>query len=72
MSFTLKMISLIDKLHLQHFFMEKDNKVMLNLTFNPEHIEEMIDEYLKVNGKNYRPNQFEIDIIKDLEKESVI
>lgn len=48
--------------------MEKDNKVMLNLTFNPEHIEEVIDDVLKVDGKAYSPNQFEIDVLKELER----
>lgn len=67
MSITLKVVSLIDKLHLQNFFMEKDNKVMLNLTIRPDHIEEVIDDVLKVDGNAYCPNQFEIDVLKELE-----
>lgn len=67
MSITLKVVRLLDKLNLQHFFMEKDNKVMLNLTIKPDLIEDTIDDILKVNGKAYRPNQFEIDILKELE-----
>jgi hypothetical protein len=68
MSITLKVVSLIDKLHLQSFFMEKDNKVMLNLSFNPSAIEDVIDDVLKVDGHAYRPNQFEIDVLSELEK----
>lgn len=67
MSVTLKVVSLIDKLHLQNFFMEKDNKVMLNFSFNPSQLEDLIDDVLKVEGKSYRPNQFEIDVINELE-----
>ena len=68
MSITLKVVSLIDKLHLQSFFMEKDNKVMLNLSFNPSAIEDVIDDVLKVDGHAYRPSQFEIDVLSELEK----
>lgn len=67
MSITLKVVSLIDKLRLQNFFMEKDNQVMLNLSFNPSAMEDLIDDVFKVDGASYRPNQFEIDVINELE-----
>jgi hypothetical protein len=67
MSITLRIISLIDKLHLQQFFTEKDNKVLLNLSFDPNHLEQLVDKVLKVDGKEYCPNQFEKDCIKELE-----
>lgn len=67
MSITLKVISLIDKLQLQQFFTEKDNKVMLNLSFDPKHLEDLIDKILKVDGHEYCPNQFEKDCLKELE-----
>tara|TARA_Y100000385_G_C12963841_1_gene580940 strand:+ start:196 stop:402 length:207 start_codon:yes stop_codon:yes gene_type:complete len=67
MSITLKIVNLIDKLRLQRFFMEEDNKVMLNFILSPDHIEDLIDDTLKVDGKTYSPNQFEMEILKDLE-----
>lgn len=67
MSITLKLVALVDRLHLQNFFMEKDNKVMLNLSFDPNKIESLIDQYFTSKGKAYKPNEFEESCIKDLE-----
>ena len=67
MSLTIKLVSLIDKLRLQSFFVQQDNKVMLNLSINPEKIEEFIDDTFKVNGKKYQPNQLEVDVMKELD-----
>ena len=68
MSVTFKIIELIDRLHLQKFFMEKDNKILLNISIDPNRIEELIDRTLKPRGKNYKPNQFELDCINELER----
>lgn len=46
--------------------MEKENKVMLNVSFDPARIEDVIDGLLPTRGKKYKPNQFEIDVIKEL------
>lgn len=67
MSITLKIVNLIDKLHLQNFFAQKDNKVMINISFDPTVIEDAIDELLKVDGRPYTPSQLEIDDIDELE-----
>jgi len=67
MSITLKIVNLIDKLRLQRFFMEEDNKVMLNFILSPDHIEDLIDDTLKVDGKTYSPSQFEMEVLKELE-----
>ena len=68
MSLTIKLVSLIDKLHLQSFFIEKENRVMINFSINPSKIEEFIDDHIKVDGKKYEPNQFELDVLAELEK----
>ncbi len=67
MSVVFKVVEIVDRLHLQKFFMEKDNKVLLNLSLDPSKVEEFIDQKLRLKGKNYRPNQFELDCIRELE-----
>ncbi len=67
MSVTFKVVELIDRLHIQKFFMEKDNKVLLNIKFDPAKIESFIDSKLKVHGKGYKPNDFEESCIRDLD-----
>jgi len=67
MSITLKLVELVDKLRLQNFFMEKDNKVMLNLSFDPNKIEDILDNVLPNRGQRYQPSDFEKDCIQDLE-----
>jgi hypothetical protein len=68
MSVTFKVVELIDRLHLQSFFMEKDNKVLLNISLDPTKIERFLDHKLKLNGKHYTPNEFELSCIEDLER----
>jgi hypothetical protein len=68
MSVTFKIVELIDRLHLQNFFMEMDNKVLLNISLDPSKIEKFLDHKLKLNGQNYRPNEFELNCIRDLER----
>ena len=68
MSITLKLVELVDRLHLQSFFMEKENKVMLNLSFNPSRIEDVIDGLLKTKGKSYMPSRLEEDVLSELER----
>lgn len=67
MSITFKVVQLIDRLHLQSFFMEKDNKVLLNLALDPSKIESYLDHKLRLKGKSYQPNEFELKCIQDLE-----
>jgi hypothetical protein len=68
MSITLKLVELVDKLHLQNFFMEKENKVMLNFSFNPNRIEDVIDSLLKSKGKTYMPSKLEEDVLSELDR----
>jgi hypothetical protein len=67
MSITLKLVELVDKLHLQSFFMEKENKVMLNIKFDPSRFEDLINRVLPTKGHSYKPNQFELDVLDELE-----
>ena len=67
MSITLKLVALVDKLHLQSFFMEKENKVMLNLTFDPSRLEDIINGLLPTKGHSYKPSKFELDVLSELD-----
>ena len=67
MSITIKVVNWVDKLKLQNFFVEKDNRVILNLSFNPEKVERLLDKVLPVHGRAYQPNQFELDCLNELE-----
>jgi NAD-specific glutamate dehydrogenase len=68
MSITLKLVALVDKLQLQNFFMEKENKVMLNLSFDPSRIEDLIDSVLSTKGHSYKPSKFELDVLNELDR----
>jgi hypothetical protein len=68
MGLTLKLVNLVDKLHLQKFFLEKDNQVLLNLSFDPKKFEAIIDKLIPVDGKFYQPNEFEKEVIKELDR----
>ena len=68
MSVTLKVVELIDRLHLNNYFIEKDNRVYLKaLEFNPAKLESILDKVIKVKGKDYNPNEFELNCIRELE-----
>lgn len=68
MSVTLKVVELIDRLHLNNYFIEKDNRVHLKaLEFNPAKLESLLDKVIKVKGVDYNPNEFELNCIRELE-----
>lgn len=69
MSITTKMVELVDKLRLNHFFIEENNRVHLKFTeFNPQKLEGLLDSLIKIKGKSYDPNEFELNCIRELEK----
>ena len=68
MTLTMRVVNLVDKLRLQKFFVEKDNKAHLKFVeFSPARIEEALDKIIRTKGKAYRPNQFEKDCLKELD-----
>lgn len=68
MSVTLKVVELIDRLHLNNYFIEKDNRVHLKaLEFNTVKLESLLDKVIKVRGVDYNPNEFELNCIRELE-----
>lgn len=68
MSITLKVIELVDKLNLTHYFIEDNNKVHLSFTeFDPQKVEAVINKVIPSKGKQYNPNEFELNCIRELE-----
>lgn len=70
MSITLKVVDLIDRLNIQSYFLEKENKLQftpIKISFDSIKIERRIESLIKVNGNSYKMNQFEKDILKELD-----
>lgn len=68
MTLTTKIIHLIDKLKIEKLFIEEDKKVSVKfLSFNPKRLEKAIDQLLATNGRFYHMNEFEKEILKELE-----
>tara|TARA_B100001971_G_C18268008_1_gene596124 strand:+ start:56902 stop:57114 length:213 start_codon:yes stop_codon:yes gene_type:complete len=68
MSITLKMVELVDKLRLTQLFIEENNRVHLKFTeFNPQKLEVLLDAFIKTRGKEYNPDEFELNCIRELE-----
>lgn len=70
MSITLKIVDLIDKLKVQHYFIEKNNNTYfrpIQIKFNASHVEEMIEKVVNVDGNTYKMNDLEKNILKDLD-----
>lgn len=69
-SITLKVCYLVDRLKLQSFFIEKNEKVVftpIHIQINIEKIEKLTDFVLSAKGRPYQANQFEKDILAELE-----
>ena len=68
MSITLKIVELVDKLNLTHYFIEDNNRVHLSFTeFDPQKIEIILNKVVRIKGKAYNPNEFELNCIRELE-----
>ncbi len=68
MTITMRVVNLVDKLRLQSFFIEKDNKVHLKFVeFSPTRIEEALDKIFRTKGKAYTPNQLEKEVLRELD-----
>ena len=68
MTLTMRVVNLVDKLRLQKFFVEKDNKAHLKFVeFSPARVEDPLDKVIRTKGQAYRPNQFEKDCLKELD-----
>jgi len=70
MSITLKVVNLVDRLHLQNYFVEKEDRLLfapIRISLNERFLEEKIDKLFKLKGKPYSSNQFEQDCLKELD-----
>ena len=70
MSITLKAVDFIDKLKLDTYFVKSDDKISftpIKLNFNERTIESIIDRLVNSNGKSYSMNDFEKNIISELD-----
>lgn len=69
-SITLKVVSLIDKSKVQKLFIENESSLYfapLRIRLNTNSIESLINKVVSIDGNTYRPNQFEKNIINDLD-----
>lgn len=66
----MRVVQLIDKLRLNKYFIERNNKTYfspIRIKFNSDSIEEGLDHLIKVKGRPYRPNKLEKEVIKELD-----
>mgnify|MGYP005708108021 FL=1 len=70
MSITLKLVDAIDKLKVQSFFVEKGDKTYfspIHIGFDANSFENKSDKLFNVNGKPYKKNEFEEQVLKELD-----
>lgn len=70
MSITLKIINIVDKLKLQNYFLEQQNRVMfmpIRLEVNEQFITEKFDQLLNTEGQPYEISDFERSCLNDLD-----
>ncbi len=70
MSITLRLVNLIDKLQIQNYFIEKDNKTIFTpvlIKFNTEALEKAADKVIRTKGKPYKINDLEKSMLNDLD-----
>ncbi len=70
MSITLRIVDFLDKLKVQKFFIEKDNRTYftpIQISFNQNQLEHLSEKFLKVKGNAYKMNDFEKKILKELD-----
>lgn len=70
MGITLRVVSLIDKLHLQNYFVEREDRVFfapIRISLNERILEQKLDHLFKLKGKAYKMNQFEKNCLKELD-----
>lgn len=70
MSITLRVVNFIDRLHLQNYFMEKENTLLfapIRISLNEKILERKIDQLFKLKGKPYAINEFEKNCLKELD-----
>ena len=69
MSLTLKLIYLIDKFKLGHYFAEEKKTGHIGIKvfeFDPAKLEKRIDQIIKTKGHAYAPNELEQKIMEEL------
>lgn len=70
MSVTYKIVNVIDKLKLNNYFIEKNNITYfspIKIQLNTEIIEKVVNSLINVKGREYKPNKFEKDVLKELD-----
>jgi hypothetical protein len=70
MSITLKLVHLIDKLNIQSYFIEKNDRTYfmpIQFKFNTNKLEALTDKLIKVKGRAYKVNDLEKSILNDLD-----
>lgn len=70
MSITMRIVEVVDKLRLNQYFVQKDNRTYfspIHIKLNAEVIEKGIDSIIGAKGKPYKPNELEKQVLKELD-----
>jgi hypothetical protein len=67
MSLTQKLIEWIDKLHVQNFFIQEDDKVYIKIgAIDLKKLEDWLDKTLDIEGQFYETSELEEEIMSEL------
>jgi hypothetical protein len=70
MSLTLKVVEILDRLHIEKYFIEKDQEVYfrpLIIKINTNAIRQTFNKVCNVNGNAYIKNEFERKVLEELD-----
>ena len=69
-SITLKVVDLLDRLKVQSYFVEKNDRTYftpIHVKFDPNKLEIILDKIIKVKGNSYKMNKMEKQVLEELE-----
>ncbi|MFT6633330.1 MAG: hypothetical protein ACJAS4_003300 [Bacteriovoracaceae bacterium] len=70
MSITLRVVDLLDRLKVQRFFIERNQRTYftpIRISFNQAQLEKISDRLFKVKGNAYKMNDLEKEILEELD-----
>ncbi len=70
MSLTLRIVEILDRLHVEKYFIEKDQEVYfrpLQVKVNTNAIRNTFNKFCNVNGNAYIQNDFEKKVLEELD-----
>lgn len=70
MSLTLRVVEILDRLHVEKYFIEKDQEVFfrpLTIKINTDAIRKVFNKVCSIDGNAYKTNGFEEKILEELD-----